>query len=143
MTIVNFTPASALLGGILIGLAAALLWWANGRLAGVSSIAGQVFLTSGDERLWRLCFLAGLVVAGAGATFVIPEAVSFELKAGFGQISLAGLLVGFGTQLGAGCTSGHGICGIGRFSPRSIVATLCFVGAGMLTVAGLRVAGLL
>jgi uncharacterized protein len=143
MTIVNFTPGSALLGGILIGLGAAVLWWANGRLAGISGIAGQVFVTSGDERLWRLSFLAGLIVAGAGATFAVPESVSFELKAGYGQIVLAGLLVGYGTQLGSGCTSGHGVCGIGRLSPRSIVATLCFVGAGMLAVAGLRMAGLL
>lgn len=143
MTIVNFTPASALLGGILIGLAAAILWWANGRLAGVSSVLGQAFLTSGSELSWRLCFLAGLVVAGAGAATLYPEAVNFDLKAGYGQIALAGVLVGFGTQLGAGCTSGHGICGMGRLSPRSIVATLCFVGTGMLTVAGLRMGGLL
>ncbi|MFN0315052.1 MAG: YeeE/YedE family protein [Burkholderiales bacterium] len=143
MTIANFTPGSALLGGTIIGLGAAVLWWANGRLAGISNIAGQVFVTSGDERLWRLCFLAGLIVAGTGAAFAVPESVSFELKAGYGQIILAGLLVGYGTQLGSGCTSGHGICGIGRLSPRSIVATLCFVGAGMLAVAGLRLAGLL
>lgn len=133
MSIVNFTPFSAIIGGALIGLAAALLWWTVGRIAGVSNILGGVLIGPGDDSIWRIAFLAGLVVSGLGAMLLIPEAVHFELKAGAGQLVVAGLLVGFGTQMGSGCTSGHGVCGIGRLSIRSIVATLCFMGSGMLT----------
>ena len=134
MSIVNFTPISAMIGGALIGLAAALLWWTLGRIAGVSNVLGGVMMGSGDDSLWRIAFLAGLLVSGFGAVLLIPQAVHFELKAGAGQLLVAGLLVGFGTQMGSGCTSGHGACGIGRLSVRSIVATLCFMGSGMLTV---------
>lgn len=134
MTIVNFTPASALAGGILIGLAAAVLWFANGRLAGISNIIGQMFLTAGEELSWRLCFVAGLLTAGAVTVSLFPEWARFDLQAGYGQVIAAGLLVGVGTRLGSGCTSGHGICGIGRLSPRSLAATACFVTVGMLTV---------
>jgi uncharacterized protein len=133
----NFTPFSALVGGALIGLAAALLWWTVGRIAGVSNILGGALMAPGDDRIWRIAFLAGLVVSGIGAVLLIPDAVHFELKAGAGQLLVAGLLVGFGTQMGGGCTSGHGVCGIGRLSARSIVATLCFMGSGMLTVLAL------
>ena len=134
MSIVNFTPFSAMVGGALIGLAAALLWRMLGRIAGVSTILGSVLMEPGNDRIWRIAFLAGLVVSGLGAILLIPNAVHFELKAGAGQLLVAGLLVGFGTQMGSGCTSGHGVCGIGRLSTRSIVATLCFMGSGMLTV---------
>lgn len=130
----HFTPTSALVGGVLIGLAAALLWFANGRLAGISNIVGQLFLTAGEEMSWRLCFVAGLLTAGAVTATLFPDWAHFELDAGYGRVVLAGLLVGVGTRLGSGCTSGHGICGVGRLSVRSAVATCCFVGAGMLTV---------
>lgn len=139
MSIVNFTPFSAIIGGVLIGLAAALLWWTLGRIAGVSNILGGVLTEpGGNDSVWRIAFLAGLVVSGFGALLLVPDAVHFELKAGAGQLLVAGLLVGFGTQMGSGCTSGHGVCGIGRLSIRSIVATLCFMGSGMLTVFALE-----
>jgi uncharacterized membrane protein YedE/YeeE len=143
MTIVNFTPFSALLGGVLIGLAAALMWWLLGRIAGVSNILGQAFGSGEGESNWRLAFIAGLVLAGLGAKLFVPDAVHFSLPGGYGQLIVAGLLVGFGTQLGGGCTSGHGVCGMSRLSPRSIVATLVFMAAGALAVLGLRVAGAL
>ncbi len=138
MSITNFTPISALIGGAFIGLAAALLWRTLGRIAGVSNILGGVVLESGANSIWRVSFLAGLLVAGFGAVLLVPAAVHFELKAGAGQLLVAGLLVGFGTQMGGGCTSGHGVCGIGRLSTRSIVATVCFMGSGMLTVFALE-----
>lgn len=143
MTIVNFTPWSALIGGVLIGLAAALMWWLLGRIAGVSNILGQTFSSAEGELNWRLAFLAGLILAGVGAKLLAPDAVQFSLPAGYGQLIVAGLLVGFGTQLGSGCTSGHGVCGMSRLSPRSIVATLGFMAAGALAVLGLRLGGAL
>jgi uncharacterized membrane protein YedE/YeeE len=143
MTIVNFTPFSALIGGVLIGLAAALMWWLLGRVAGVSNILGQTFSTAEGELGWRLAFVAGLVLAGVGAKLFAPDAVHFSLPAGYGQLTAAGLLVGFGTQLGSGCTSGHGVCGMSRLSPRSMVATLAFMAAGAVAVLGLRLGGAL
>ena len=143
MTIVNFTPWSALIGGVLIGLAGALMWWLLGRVAGVSNILGQTFSSAEGELNWRLAFLAGLVLAGVGAKLLAPDAVQFSLPAGYGQLIVAGLLVGFGTQLGSGCTSGHGVCGMSRLSPRSIVATVVFIAAGALAVLGLRLGGAL
>jgi hypothetical protein len=134
MSIVNFTPLPALIGGALIGLAAALLWWMLGRVAGVSSILGNVVAEPGTDSAWRVAFLAGLLAAGLGAVLLVPGAVHFDLTAGAGQLLIAGVLVGFGTQMGGGCTSGHGVCGIGRLSVRSIVATVCFMSSAMLTV---------
>ena len=143
MTIVNFTPLPALIGGALIGLAAASLWWLLGRVAGVSTILGQTFSTAEGELNWRLAFIVGLLLAGVGAKLFVPDAVQFSLQAGYGRLIVAGLLVGFGTQLGGGCTSGHGVCGISRISPRSIVATLLFMAAGVVAVLGLRLGGAL
>jgi hypothetical protein len=127
-----------MIGGALIGLAAALLWRALGRIAGVSNILGGVLTEPGNDSVWRIAFLSGLLLSGLGAMLLIPNAVHFELKAGAGQLLVAGLLVGFGTQMGGGCTSGHGVCGIGRLSIRSIVATLCFMASGALTVLALE-----
>jgi len=138
MSIVNFTPLSALIGGALIGLAAALLWLTLGRIAGVSTILGGALTERGPDTGWRVAFVAGLLTAGLGAVLFFPEAVHLDLAAGVGQLLVAGLLVGFGTQMGSGCTSGHGVCGIGRLSARSIVATLCFMVSGMLTVSIVR-----
>ena len=133
MTIVNFTPWSALTGGALIGLAAAGMWWLLGRLAGVSSILGTAMISRGEDFAWRAAFIAGLFLAGLAAVFFSGK-VQFDLEAGYGQVLLAGALVGLGTQMGSGCTSGHGVCGVSRLSPRSIAATLLFMAAGMVTV---------
>jgi len=134
MTIADFTPVSALLGGALIGVAAAGLWWLIGRLAGVSSIFGGVVIPLKGEVAWRAAFLAGLLVSGLLAVALVPSQVDFSQPAGYGQLLLAGTLVGIGTKAGGGCTSGHGVCGIGRLSPRSIVATLLFMAAAMVSV---------
>jgi len=134
MTIVNFTPWSALAGGALIGLAAAGMWSLLGRLAGVSSILGTAMISRGEDFAWRAAFIAGLFLAGVAAVLVFPDEVQFNLEAGYGQVVLAGALVGLGTQMGSGCTSGHGVCGVSRLSPRSIAATLLFMAAGMVTV---------
>jgi len=134
-----FTPGPALLGGVLIGLASALLLLANGRIAGISSILGRALPV--DEGGWRLAFLAGLLVGGLALTTILPDAlagVSVRSPAG---TAVAGLLVGVGTQLGSGCTSGHGVCGIGRGSVRSLLATITFIATGMLAVGLARAAG--
>ncbi|MBK8009692.1 MAG: YeeE/YedE family protein [Rhizobiales bacterium] len=128
---VNFTPLSALLGGALIGLAAALLINVNGRVMGASGILGGLFSANADWP-WRLSFLAGLIAPAIAMNAIgAPKPV---LLAGTSTLIVAGILVGFGTRLGSGCTSGHGICGIARISPRSIVATLVFMLAGIATV---------
>ena len=130
----NFTPVSALVGGVLIGTSSALLLVLNGRIAGISGILGGLLHPSRGEIAWRRAFLAGLLIAPlvyrafGGA---LPPA---RLDAPFGLLVVGGLLVGFGTRLGAGCTSGHGVCGIGRGSPRSIVATLVFMATAIVTV---------
>jgi len=134
VTIVNFTPWPALTGGALIGLAAAGMWWLLGRLAGVSGILGTAMISRGESLAWRAAFIAGLFLAGVAAVVLLPGEVQFNLEAGYGQVLLAGALVGFGTQMGSGCTSGHGVCGVSRLSPRSIAATLLFMAAGMATV---------
>lgn len=133
----SFTPVSAALGGALIGLAATLLLLLNGRLAGVSGIAGGVLRPSSGDVAWRLAFLAGLIAAPSVCSLVraLPP-IAFDVS--LPVIALAGLTVGIGTRYAGGCTSGHGICGISRLSRRSIVATVCFVAAGMVTVFVLR-----
>lgn len=136
----DFTPLSALAGGVLIGLAAAGMWILSGRIAGVSGILASSLSRAGD-RSWRVAFLAGLIGAGFVMTLVAPERFGDPI----GSIPLevaAGLLVGLGTALGNGCTSGHGVCGIGRLSPRSLVATTVFIATGALTVAALRGLGI-
>jgi uncharacterized membrane protein YedE/YeeE len=119
-------------GGALIGLAASLLLWLDGRIAGISGILGGIGDASGD-RGWRIAFLGGLVL-GAGGYALAAGGLPQQLQGGPLLMAAAGLLVGFGTRLGSGCTSGHGICGIARFSPRSLAATATFMAAGILTV---------
>lgn len=127
----NFTPLSALAGGLMIGVGAAILLLAGGRMAGVSGIISGMLKSSLDDLLWRACFVAGLL-AGAGAYAVFaPDKFIVQFDATAGTIAAAGLMVGYGTQLGHGCTSGHGICGIGRLSLRSVVATALFVASAM------------
>ena len=133
----SFTPASAAAGGVLIGLAAAILLLWNGRVAGVSGIAGGLLRPSRGDIAWRAAFLAGLVAAPfcyALARTLSPITFDVSLPA----IALSGLLVGVGTRIGSGCTSGHGICGPSRLSLRSLVNVLSFMGAGFVTVALLR-----
>lgn len=143
MTIVNFTPWAALVGGALIGVAATMTWWGLGRIAGVSNILGQLLKFDPGHYGWRIAFVLGLLAAGVAAKLVLGDALPFEGLGDDWRMVVGGLLVGFGTQLGSGCTSGHGVCGISRLSPRSIVATLCFMATGGLAVYGLRVAGML
>ena len=123
----------AVLGGVLIGLAAALFYALNGRIAGVSGVIGRVW-TSAD-REWRIAFVAGLLAGGLVLSFVAPGVFGAPVTSSLLQLTLAGVLVGVGTQLANGCTSGHGVCGIGRGSLRSIVATLTFIFAGAVAVA--------
>jgi uncharacterized protein len=129
----SFTPVASLLGGALIGLSASLLLTLNGKVAGISSIVGGALRSKAEERGWRVAFLLGLLAAGFVFSRVTPGAIGSPAIS-LGGLLLAGLLVGAGTELGNGCTSGHGVCGISRFSKRSIVATLAFLGAGMATV---------
>lgn len=128
-----FTPWSSLAGGLLIGLAAALFVLFNGRIAGISGILGGLLLAPSPDRLWRIAFLAGMI--GAPAIWMLFHSLPpLTIDAGYPMIILAGLLVGFGTRYGSGCTSGHGVCGLSRLSPRSLAATLSFMGAGFITV---------
>ena len=130
----NFTPISALIGGALIGLSAVIMLAGNGRIAGISGILGGVLNTRGSERLWRVLFLGGLFLATLGYQFLAPESLIIEVQTTPVMTVVAGLLVGFGTRLGSGCTSGHGICGIARFSKRSFAATATFMLFGFATV---------
>lgn len=141
MTPTDFTPVSALAGGALIGAAATLLLWSLGRIAGISGLLNAA-LEQREGRAWRLAFLAGLVLA-AGTWFAFSGA---QQRTGFPMpwLVIGGLLVGFGTRLGSGCTSGHGICGLARLSKRSLVAVATFMGCGFASVYVLRhVAGVL
>ena len=131
----NFTPVSALIGGVIIGLSVVLYFYSTGRLAGVSGIFENT-VTKSSKRLSNLLFLIGLVV-GPVATYylILPnKPIAFEITNSYLLIISGGFLVGFGTRLGGGCTSGHGICGIGRLSVNSMIATAIFVLTGMITV---------
>ncbi|WP_428266771.1 YeeE/YedE family protein [Haliangium sp.] len=128
----SFLAAAA--GGVLIGLASILLLLGSGRIAGISGILGGALRPRAGDTTWRVLFLAGLVVGGAIMLALRPEAFAFEVDRSLFAIAGAGLLVGFGTRLGSGCTSGHGVCGMSRLSPRSLVATVAFMAAGAVTV---------
>jgi len=124
----------ALAGGALIGLSASLLLLANGRIAGISGILGGALTPKAADFGWRLTFLLGLLVGGGALIFLMPQRFDMTGMPSLLWVAVAGVLVGFGTRLGSGCTSGHGVCGIGRGSPRSIAATLTFMLTGGLTV---------
>ncbi len=126
----NFTPVASLAGGILIGLASVWLLAANGRIAGVSGILHGLFAQPPGDRSWRALFILGLVTAGFAWHAVAGAAPSRE-GFGLGWAAAAGLLVGSGTRIGGGCTSGHGVCGLGRLSARSLVAVAIFMATGM------------
>src|SRR5687768_9245872 len=135
----DFSPWWALAGGGLIGGAATVLLWVNGRIAGVSGVLAGLLPPRSDWP-WRAGFLGALLFTGLLAALVFPEALGAS-PASLPRLVVAGLLVGAGTQLGNGCTSGHGVCGISRLSPRSIVASVTFVGFGVLTVTLVRTFG--
>ena len=136
--ITTFTPWSALIGGALIGLAAALLVLANGRVMGISGIIGGLLSGSREEFAWRAAFLAGLLLGAFLVLQLHEPGAAVDLAAPWPVLVVAGLAVGFGTRLGNGCTSGHGVCGIARGSPRSLAATLVFFGVALATVFVMR-----
>jgi uncharacterized membrane protein YedE/YeeE len=129
----HFTPWPALAGGALIGLAASLLALANGRIAGISGIVGGLLRPGSGDAAWRAAFVAGLVIA-PGLLALVQPLTAPQIEAGPLRLVAAGLLVGLGTRYGSGCTSGHGVCGLSRLSPRSAVATAAFMAAGFATV---------
>lgn len=129
----SFTPGSAMAGGLLIGLAIAVLLLFNGRIAGISGIIGGLFTPSPGNVAWRLAFIGGIfLVTLLGNLLAAPS--ESHIDAGWITLAIAGTLVGLGTRLGSGCTSGHGVCGLSRLSKRSIAATLTFMAAGFATV---------
>ncbi len=130
----SFTPVSALAGGALIGLAAALLLLGNGRVAGISGILGGALIRPREDGGWRLAFLAGLLLGALVVTLAYPPAARVALETPLPLLAAAGVLVGFGTRMGNGCTSGHGVCGVARGSRRSIAATLVFFTVALATV---------
>lgn len=136
----NFTPFSALIGGALIGVAASVLYALNGRVAGISGMLGGVLRPQPGEAAWRVLFLGGLLLGGAATAAFLPGAFAPSPRA-LGVVAMAGVLVGVGTRIGNGCTSGHGVCGISRLSPRSLVATLTFMATGVLAATVMRSLG--
>lgn len=129
----HFTPWAALAGGVLLGLASALFVLFNGRILGISGIVGGLLRPRTGDVGWRISFVLGMLAAPA-LYWLLAGPVQARIDADWGMVLLAGLLVGAGTRYGSGCTSGHGVCGLSRMSPRSLVATLAFMGAGFATV---------
>ena len=133
---IHFTPWASLAGGVLLGVASAILILFHGRVLGISGILGGLLSPRAGDTGWRIAFLLGMFAAPA--TFALMAPAGFlsapRIDAGYGAIVAAGLLVGLGTRYGSGCTSGHGVCGLSSLSPRSLVATLAFMAAGFLTV---------
>ena len=133
MTIVNFTPYSALIGGVIIGLAVVIFFLFNGRLVGISGIAANA-LNQKDRRIDNILFLVGLIIGPILYALISNKEINISISNSLPLLIVAGLLVGIGTRISGGCTSGHGISGIGRFSLRSIIATITFMVVGILTV---------
>ena len=133
----HFTPWTSLAGGILLGLASAIFILVNGRILGISGIVGGLLTPRAGDTSWRLAFVLGLVIAPSVYTLFAGPVLA-TVDAGWATLIVAGLLVGVGTRYGAGCTSGHGVCGLSRLSPRSLVATLSFMGAGFAVVFVIR-----
>ena len=129
----HFTPWAALAGGVLLGLASALFVLLNGRILGISGIVGGLLRPRAGDMGWRLAFVLGMLVA-PGLYWLVVGPTQPRIDANWGMVVIAGLLVGVGTRYGSGCTSVHGVCGLSRMSPRSLVATLAFMGAGFVTV---------
>jgi uncharacterized membrane protein YedE/YeeE len=133
MNIVNFTPITAFTGGLIIGLAVVIFFLLNGRLIGISGIASNA-LTSKDNKLDNILFLIGLIIGPIIYSVISNQSVNITISNSYIVMIFAGLLVGVGTRISGGCTSGHGISGIGRFSLRSIIATVSFMVVGIITV---------
>ena len=136
----HFTPWASLAGGILLGLASALFILVNGRILGISGILGGLLLPKGADAGWRVAFLLGMLAAPVTLAWIAPADLitAPTIDAGYEAVVIAGLLVGYGTRLGSGCTSGHGVCGLSRLSPRSFVATGSFMAAGFAIVYVMR-----
>ena len=130
----DFTPLASMVGGVLIGLGASAMLLLDGKIAGISGILAGVLKPVRGDTLWRICFLGGLLAGGLLLRILLPAAFDFGIIRPLPLLTIAGLLVGFGTRLGSGCTSGHGVCGISRLSPRSLVATATFIFTGALVV---------
>jgi uncharacterized membrane protein YedE/YeeE len=130
----SFTPGPALAGGIILGIAAALYVLINGRILGISGILGGLIGPKRTDWLWRASFVLGLLSAPLWGKYVFQMNTTAVINADYLTLIIAGLLVGFGARYGSGCTSGHGICGLSRLSPRSLLATLTFMGCGFLVV---------
>jgi uncharacterized membrane protein YedE/YeeE len=133
----DFTPIASTIGGVIMGLAAALMLAGNGRIAGVSGILGGL-VEGGEGRGWRGSFIVGMLVGAAGLLIAAPQSLPGSAIDSLPLLAVAGLLVGFGTRMGNGCTTGHGICGLSRFSMRSLLATMMFMGTGIATVSIVR-----
>jgi uncharacterized membrane protein YedE/YeeE len=133
---IHFSPWSSLMGGILLGITAGALFLNSGRILGITGILEGLLAPKSDDSSWRLVFLLGMFAAPLAAKLLLPEGLLHvpRIDASWAMVIAAGLLVGFGTRWGAGCTSGHGICGLSRLSVRSLVATLSFMGTGFVTV---------
>lgn len=138
MTLDPTSLFSALLGGLLIGIAVSLMLLLNGRVTGVSGILGSVLDPRRADRSWRFGFIVGMLAGGFILKLILPGAFLNSSSRSLGELALAGFLVGLGTTLGNGCTSGHGVCGVSRFSKRSMFATVVFILVGMMTVAIIR-----
>lgn len=134
----SFDPFSALLGGALIGLASTLLMMLAGRIAGISGIFGGCLTFTGGDKVWRFAFIFGLILAPFISNFLGYPLATPNMPASWTTIVIAGVLVGLGSRLGGGCTSGHGVCGIARFSARSMAATAIFIGTAIIVVAVMR-----
>ena len=128
----DFTPVLSTLGGALIGASASAMLLLEGRVAGISGIVGGLFTPKAGDIGWRLAFLGGLVLAGIGGALLAPASVAVEVHRAPWMLVVAGLLVGVGTRLGNGCTSGHGVCGLSRLSPRSLASVVTFMAVGVL-----------
>lgn len=136
-----FTPTSAAIGGAIIGISATMMLLGNGKITGISGIIGGLFRPLAGEKIERVIFLAGLLFGGLLLRFFFPETFNFSGGRNLPILIVAGLLVGYGTQMGSGCTSGHGVCGLSRLSKRSIVATLSFMAVGFITASTISLIG--
>ncbi len=134
MIIENFTPIASTLGGLIIGTSATLMLLFNGKIAGISGISKGLLSNTGHERQWRTLFVLGLILGGALMILLTPENTAKVTQAPPLQMALGGLIVGFGTAMGNGCTSGHGVCGLGRRSVRSLSSVITFMAAGFITM---------